>query len=161
LAVVSQRRLTPSASVLILLLLSACLAPSSVLPSSPKKMRQLSREEVAKVWVGFTEDEAYLLRLSLSPDGTGQAGYVYVDGEPKVAQITSWSYESPIISIAIAGNLTFQRLEGKIVGNSMALKASGRGWESRIYLRLEGVLQPRWEWLRSSMNAIENPQPKR
>jgi hypothetical protein len=87
------------------------LATGSTLSSSTMK-RVLTLEEVARVWVGVTEDEAYLLRLSLSPGGIGQAGYVYADSEPKVARITSWSYHSPTIVITIAKGLDFETLEG-------------------------------------------------
>ena len=133
----------------ILLLASLVVGSSAYLTA--KKMRPLSREEVAKIWIGLTEDEAYVVRLSLSPDGTGQAGYVYQDSEPKVERITSWNYSAPKIEIEMAGNYTFRKLEGKVIGTRMALKSSGQGWSSEVHLRLEEDLQGRWVRLKDAM----------
>jgi len=43
------------------------------LASTQKRIKPLSREDVAQAWIGISEDELYCLRLVLAADGTGHA----------------------------------------------------------------------------------------
>lgn len=154
------------------LLLAGGLAAAAC-PAAAKKARPLSREEVATVWIGLSEDELYLLRLSLRADGTGQAAYVFVDSEAKVAPITAWSYDpgyeprvwewfggkSSRIEITISGDSTFKKLEGTLGAEpSMTLRAAGPDWELRLVFRREQDLVPRWQHLRRSMEIPGSSQ---
>ena len=158
---------TPSiASFALPLLLAVVGLAGAACPAAAKKARPLSREEVATIWIGLSEDELYLLRLSLRADGTGQVAYLFVDSEPKVAPIAAWSYDpgyeprvwewfggkSSQIEITIRGDSTFKKLEGTLGAEpSMTLRAAGPDWKLRLALRREQDLVPRWQRLRRSM----------
>jgi hypothetical protein len=62
------RRATLSALIAALILGSASTYAS-------KKMRPLTRAEVAGAWVGISEDELYIFRISLAGDGKGSGAY--------------------------------------------------------------------------------------
>jgi hypothetical protein len=156
-------------SVAIGLLLAVVFASSSV----AKKERPPSREEIATVWVGLSDDELYLLRLVLRPDGTGQAGCVFVDGNPQTAPITRWTYDpgaaprvweftggrEPRLVITVGGgDFAFHHLAGTATGQDLLLEGTDPGWKHRVTLRSEQDLHAKWELLR---RAMTEPAPGR
>jgi hypothetical protein len=134
------------------------LAQSTALSSADKRIRPLSHDEVAQVWIGLSEDELYIFRLVLERDGTGTAGYVFSDEEPKLFRITSWSYDGERIEIALAAvspsSADIETLSGTLVGIAMKLTMEGRGWKRRLFLRPERDLERRWEKLKGTMSDL-------
>lgn len=116
--------------------------------TSEKRMRPLSLEEVAQVWVGLSEDELYLLRLRLDKSGTGLAGYAFAEERPRGFRVRSWSYKGDQISILLEAAdrspLEVPTLSGALVGTSMRLTMKGAGWSRQVDLRLEAPLERRW-----------------
>lgn len=156
-------RLTPRACRSSALIVPAvalsvlCVAASG---GGEKRMKPLTREEVAQTWVGLSEDELYLVRVDLAEDGLGSAGYVFAQEEPRLFRITSWKYvgdrveivlSSPLLSSPHEQSLEVPRLAGKLIGNSMALTMEGRDWSRRLNLRPEADLEQRWSRLRQAM----------
>jgi hypothetical protein len=127
--------------------------------TSQKRAKPLNRQEVSQVWVGFSEDELLFLRLDLNYDGTGLGCYLSISEEGNPFRITSWTYESPSIDFHFAAangdKPYFQRLSGRIIGRAMDLTMSGDRWESRISLRRESDLVPKWQRVRSIMDAMK------
>ncbi len=116
------------------LLTLACLLPVLVTLDDPswaanKAIKPLSREVVARVWVGLSEDELYILRLALSADGTAAGGYAFLDDPPKVFRIASWNYEPQRIKLVVASAdreaVSIEMLEGAVVGTAMNLTVRG------------------------------------
>lgn len=134
------------------------LAQLAALPADGKRIRPLSHDEVAQVWIGLSEDELYVFRLALERDGTGTAGYVFSDEEPELFRITSWSYEGKRIEIALApvssSSTDIETLSGTLVGVAMKLTMEGRGWKRRLFLRPERDLEHRWEKLKGTMSDL-------
>jgi len=118
-------------------------------------MRVLSRQEVARVWVGLSEDELYLVRVSLEESGEGLAGYVFGDEEPRIFKIRAWTYGRKAITIPLEpiGDSAQETptLSGEVIGESMELTMKGSGWSRRVELRLEDPLEKRWSALRTGM----------
>jgi hypothetical protein len=127
--------------------------------SSDKRARPLDRQEVSQAWIGFSEDELLFLRLDLNYDGTGLGCYLSISEEGHLFNITSWTYKPPGIDFRVASGdgdpPYFNQLSGRIIGRAMELTMSSAGWKSRISLRREGDLVPRWERLRSTMDAMK------
>jgi hypothetical protein len=127
--------------------------------ATPKKGRLLTYEEVARVWIGVSEDELCLLRLSLKPDSTGLGAYSFLDKEQHVFGIPSWTYEAARLHIAVEPtDQTHWRLEplrGSVVGDAMQLTMTGEGWNRTFTLRREEELVRRWNKLRDSMDRAE------
>lgn len=61
------------------------------LESAPKLGRLLSREEVPTTWIGFSEDELYMFRITLEKSGRGKVAYGFLEERPTVLMVTSWS----------------------------------------------------------------------
>ena len=127
--------------------------------TSHKRAKPLNRQEVSQAWVGFSEDELLFLRLDLNYDGTGLGCYLSISDEGHPFRITSWTYESPSIDFRFApadgDKPYFRRLSGKIIGRAMDLTMSGDRWETRISLRKESDLVPKWQELRRTMDAMK------
>jgi len=145
------------------LLAGACLLSLGLLTdpswSADKKARPLSRENVAQVWIGISQDELYVLRLALDTGSNASGAYVFDDEAPKVFRIASWNYESQRIELIIASAdqeaVSIKTLEGAVVGTSMNLTVRGPGWSRKFSLRREGDLEPRWQRLKSAMASFE------
>lgn len=122
-----------------------------------KRMRQLSAEEVAQVWVGLSEDELYLLRLRLDVSGKGTAAYAFADQPPRRFTIRAWTYRDGQIEIALEraddSPLPVPTLNGAVVGTAMKLTIGGEGWSREVELRLEEALESRWRRLKEAMDA--------
>lgn len=134
--------------------------------TSHKRAKPLDRQEVSQAWVGFSEDELLFLRLDLNYDGTGLGCYLSISEDGHPFRITSWTYESPSINFSFApadgDKPYFRRLSGRIIGRAMDLTMSGDRWESRISLRRENELVPKWQKLRSIMDTMKaNASPPR
>jgi len=133
--------------------LACALLVTVSLGSEQKRIRPLSRDAVAQTWIGISEDELYLFRLVLSPDGTGRGAYVFGDDAPRSFAIASWTYDSKRVSMfADAGGDTERRvtrLDGTLTGVAMDLTVSGDGWSRRLRMRPERGLQDKWEKLKA------------
>jgi hypothetical protein len=133
----------------------AVLLLATIPVSASKKMRPLTHEEVAQVWVGISEDEQYLFRLSLANDGSGTGAYIFVDESPHSFRISNWKYEPPSIRISLEpvdhSPLVAKVLTGTIVGVRMSLRMSGRDWSRSLAFRREEVLLSRWSRAKDAM----------
>jgi hypothetical protein len=127
--------------------------------SADKRIRPLSHEAVAQVWLGVSEDELYVFRLALNSDGTGLGGYVFPDDEPRLFRIESWRFEPPRFDTTVSGTggngTDIEYLKGTLIGVAMDLRVGGRGWERKLSLRREGDLTERWEKLRAAMSPAK------
>lgn len=112
-----------------------------------------SHEEVATTWVGLSEDELYLFRIVLTPDGNGSVGYVFAQNEPRVFRVSSWTYRAGLVSIEIASEDKDWDglLEGEVNPVRMTLSMSGHDWSFPIFLRREAELETRWRSLKTRM----------
>jgi hypothetical protein len=126
---------------------------------SEKTGRALTRSEVATTWVGISEDELVLVRLTLrAPDG-GQIAYSFLDAPPDVSEISSWNYEPKKNStlrllLGDQGNRSLQpALGGSVVGVRMQLVLVEGDWQRTVTLRREGELVYRWNLLREAMKS--------
>lgn len=148
------RDLLTTSLVLICLTIGAAETASAV---SEKRMKPLSKEEVAQVWIGLSEDELYILRLSLDESGRGEAAYVFVDQPPRLFSIQSWTYRGGHIEMVLEAaddsKLEVPTLKGAVIGSSMKLTMSGQGWNRRVELRLEAALEGRWRSLKKAMET--------
>jgi hypothetical protein len=126
-----------------------------------KKARPFTREEVATVWVGISEDQNHLLRLTLDPQGSGIAAYSFVDQPPRVFDVSAWAYEAPRIVIdAEATHLGVDTVRGKIVGLELYLSISGDDWQTDYTLRREAELEQRWRDLKKAMGEANECAPE-
>lgn len=120
-----------------------------------KKMRPLTHAEVSHVWIGLSEDELYMFRLSLAPDGKGFGAYSFLDDEPHIFRVSSWKYLPSAIQILIEpvgqSPLIASSLNGEIVGARMHLRMSGKGWSRSLSLRREEDLAGRWNRIKEAM----------
>lgn len=141
----------PTIPILLLVAFLTAAYETAAKPIPPR-----TREEVAQVWIGLTEDRLSLFRISLLLDGKGTVGFAYLDGRPEIQRISSWIYEGRhlrIASKASAGAVTGDlELEGDVLGSSMELVVSEPGWKGRLYLRPEADLERRWNLLRAAMS---------
>ena len=130
---------------------------SSVVPAFASKIgRALTHEEVSVVWMGLSESESYIYRISLSPDGKGLGGYIYGDLEPVLFEIVSWAYTKRRISLSIrfldGEERNFRpRIRGEIVGSPMTLEVRGSDWRRQVELRREQDYLPSWNKLVEKM----------
>jgi len=133
------------------------------LASSKKKGRLLRYDEVARVWIGISEDELCLLRLSLNPNGKGIGAYSFLDKEQHVFRIPSWTYGAARIHIAVEptdpDHWRIDPLRGSIMGDAMQLTMSGEGWSRSFTLRREEELLRRWKELKEVMDQIQPRTP--
>lgn len=148
-------------SRLISALLLACpllLLASQHAATSEKRMKPLSREEVAQVWVGLSEDELYLVRMRLDKSGVGQVSYAFAEERPRGFRVRSWTYQSNRISIPLeaADNSPHEvpTLSGVVAGTSMRLSMKGTGWSRQVELRLEAPLELRWKRVKEEMARL-------
>jgi hypothetical protein len=124
--------------------------------AAPKKARPFTPDEVAAVWVGISEDQNNLLRLTLDRQGVGIGAYSFVDAPPRVFSVSSWAYEPPRIVIeAQATHIGIKSVRGKIVGLLMYLSISGEGWKTDYTLRREAELEQRWRNLKKAMGEAD------
>jgi hypothetical protein len=120
-----------------------------------KKVRSPTHAELSQVWVGISEDELYLMRISLSPDGQGYGAYSFLAQEPRAFRISSWVYRPPSLRFTIESvdgrPLAMNSLRGSVVGSSMQLSMEGQGWSRSLSLRSEADLEGRWIRLKEIM----------
>jgi hypothetical protein len=121
-----------------------------------KKARMLRREEVAQIWLGISEDELYVVRLSLSQDGKGSGGYIFVDDKPFLFRIADWKYQAGKISITPESpehaRSGLRGFTGEISGIAMELTMSGQDWHRHLSLRRESQMEHRWNMLKEAMS---------
>jgi hypothetical protein len=126
--------------------------------NASKKMRPLTVAEVSRVWIGISEDEHYIFRLSLTADGKGFGAYSYLDNEPRLFQISTWQFEPPSIYIklkpATQAALVADQLKGEVSGMRMQLRMSGKGWSRSVSFRREEDLVERWERVKDAMRQV-------
>jgi hypothetical protein len=119
-----------------------------------------SHEEVATVWVGWSTDDLYFLRLALMPDGSGQGGYAFFGEEPQQFRISSWKYNQGRIEIRpeppMTPNSWVSPLHGNLVGLSLKIKASGKDWKISFDLRRESDLELAWSGVKRRMGSSEH-----
>ena len=126
-----------------LALLLVCAATEGV-----QKRVRVTREQVAKVWVGLSEDELHMIRLILKPEGDGQGALSFMNEKPCRFRISSWSYEEGQVEITLATPsdecASGTTLRGKIHGSALQLTMARQGWRRRASLRREEDLLDRW-----------------
>lgn len=147
----ARRRILPVGALLLLLLSVTDQVPAS------KKGRPLTREEVATVWIGISQDELYLLRVALNSNGRGRGADSFRGEEPRVFRVTSWDYRPPVITIETEalgdeGLYELGTLRGEVTGVAMHLAASGNGWRTEYELRCEAEFERRWSALKTAMS---------
>jgi len=140
------------ASVLVLI---AVITAVSQVALARKRWKPPTRDEVAQVWIGWSSDQLYLLRLELFPDGKGLGGYIFLGEEPRVFEISGWRYQEgriEIYPVAPQGAPSWVRfLKGGIVGVAMNLAASGADWKLSFSLRRESELEDKQTKLKRNM----------
>jgi hypothetical protein len=135
------------------------LLPGAIYSLSEKKIPPHVKEDIAQPWIGISEDELDVVRLDLRPEGKGWGAYVFVDHQPQVFRITSWTLER--YSIEIRGDLkdledrANNTLKGTVVGFKMQLTMSGEGWRRKLWLRPENAIEPKLNELQRSIDAAE------
>jgi len=147
----ARRRILGFGALLLLALFVTGQVPAS------KKGRPLTREEVAVVWVGISQDELYLLRIELDSNGHGMGADSFRGDEPRVFRVASWDYRPPVItiqteSVGDEGLYALGTLRGEITGVAMNLVAAGDGWRTEYELRREAELERRWSALKTAMS---------
>lgn len=146
----ARRRVLALAALLLLALFATGQVPAS-------KGRPLTREEVAVVWIGISQDELYLLRVELGSNGQGMGADSFRGEEPRVFRVASWDYRPPVITIQTEavgdeGIYELGTLRGEITGVAMRLAAAGDGWRTEYELRREAELERRWTALKTAMS---------
>lgn len=138
-----------------LVLYLALAATFSEASAARKKVKPPTREEVAQVWVGWSTDDLYLLRVELLPNGKGFGAYSFLEEEPRTFRITSWEYVAGQIKIHPAppdGPPSWvSLLRGAVGGFSMKLTAQGPDWKLSFLLRRESEFTQRWNELKRRM----------
>lgn len=140
--------------------LALAILDCSAAPSK-KRGRLLKYDEVAQTWIGVSEDELCLLRLSLNEDGKGFGAYSFLDQEPHVFPIPDWTYKAAKIYVAVeptdSSHWKIDPLRGSVMGDAMQLTMSGEGWSRSFTLRREEELLRRWNSLREAMDREALP----
>ena len=144
---------------LVVVLLLVC----SVVLAAEKKARPLDRDDVAQVWLGWSDSAVFVYRLDLRSDGTGLGAYIFSEEAPQLFRITSWTYKAgniDMIAIPPAGQPRgVERLRGVIRGVEMKLTMSGPDWREELILRRERDHQPRWDQMKDAMrHVLANPE---
>jgi len=142
-------------------LLLACpllLLASQQAGTSEKRMKPLSHEEVAQVWVGLSEDELYLVRMRLDKSGVGQVSYAFADDRPRGFRVRSWTYRDDRISVPLEAAddspLEVPVLSGVVAGTAMRLTMKGTNWSRQVELRLEAPLELKWTQVKEEMARL-------
>jgi hypothetical protein len=143
----------------LLVAAALCALAGSDARSSEKMAKPMDHLEVSQAWIGISQDELLFLRLDLNQNGTGVGCYLSLDDEGHPFTIQSWTYKVPDIEFNSAGTLYFGKLSGRIVGRAMELTMSGPRWQSRIFLRRESDLVPKWQKLRNAMSSMKTQAP--
>jgi hypothetical protein len=120
-----------------------------------KRSKPPAREEVAQVWIGWSTDELYLLRLDLFPNGKGLGGFIFLGEEPRTFRINSWKYNEGQIEVfpgTPEGPPSWVGpLRGSIVGLAMRLTTAGRDWKLSFLLRREAEFEEKLRHLELKM----------
>lgn len=131
------------------------LATAVFCQPSSKMGRLLTRDEVATTWVGLTEDELYVVRISLRQPSGGLVGYSFLDDPPIVLKVGSWAYDpkgsSRLTIVPAPGQTRSVELSGDVVGVQMELTISQGGWHRKVSLRQENEWRQRWRRLVDAM----------
>ena len=149
-----------SAGRIVLIVFAMLLLANRSPTCADKKPRPLTLEEIAQTWVGISEDELYLVRMSLNRDGTGQGAYVFQDEPPMVFRVVSWKYDQKSIEIVVLpqesgkGFLESGHMSGSVMGYAMTLGISGHRWKLKLNMRPEAVFERRWEETKSAMTSL-------
>ena len=150
-----RRQALKNARLLCSILLgSLALAP----PSEPaRRIRVITRDEVAKTWIGLSEDEIYMVRLELKPRGDGSGGFSFLGDAPCIFQISSWNYEKGFIKMNLGtardNCAKGKKFHGQVQGNSLNLIMEEDHWKRVASLRREADLVPRWQSLKAAMES--------
>ena len=125
-----------------------------------KPIPPTSQEDLAQVWIGLTEDELKIFRITLDSTGGGIVGFVYLDNEPEIHEIASWTNKGQRLKLrtnpppgSASGPL---ELEGTALGSAIELVVRTPGWKRRLSLRPEAELEQRWNRLRAAMKREGN-----
>ena len=118
----------------------------------------ITREHVAGEWVGMSSDNAYVYRLGLNVDGTGMGAFTFLEEEPCLFRIASWSYKKGFVSFdlqsprskCVDGRSFAAFLRGS---TSLTLTMSGNDWRERCILQREAAFLPRWKRLVTLMRS--------
>lgn len=154
-----QRRAKSVRIALGTLLSAILLAAACAQNPSPKKGRPLSHSEVARDWLGVSEGELCLLRISLNEQGQGVGAYSFLDEEPHLFIVPRWEYNLPEISIVVepspsdTAHWNINALRGSVRGVAMQLVMSGEGWSRSFSLRREEEWLMRLNRIKQAMEA--------
>jgi hypothetical protein len=117
-----------------------------------------TREQVADTWIGFTQDDLKLFRLSLDADGGGICGYTFVREPAKLYLVDGWTLSGYAIeinlipvdqdaeSIWMKGTTTGHRLNLEIGGNNLR-------WNRKLTMYRESEVTERREKIRHRMES--------
>ena len=140
---------------LVALVLVAAVLFSARLEGSGKRVR-IQREDMIGTWIGLTTDELQMIRLILGPHGDGIIGFSFMDEEPCVFRLASWTFDRGEIAFNLEGSPTScprdRQFNGVARGNALELTVRGPGWKRTASLRKEEKLADRWRRLKAAMS---------
>ena len=140
-------------------LLAVMTAAALILPVALRgvdKRVPIRQGDVVGTWIGLTTDELQMIRMTLGSDGRGIVGFSFLDHQPCVFRISSWTFNGGDIAIALGDSLTGcprdRELRGIVKGNALELTLRGSGWKRNASLRKEEGLADRWRKLKAAMS---------
>ena len=140
---------------LLALVLVIVVIPTVSLEGIDKRVR-IERADMVGTWIGLTTDELQMIRLTLGPQGDGIIGVSFMDEEPCVFRLASWTFDSGKVALELANSIgrcpRDREFHGVAKGNALELTVQGSGWRRGASLRREESLVDRWMRLRASMN---------
>lgn len=125
-----------------------------------RKTRRLDGDDLVKTWIGISSNGLYLLRLRLEKNGSGLAGFSYLDEEPCIMSVEKWRYQRGRVTIELR-NLSPERpacdvgpLEGTLDGSQLKLRRTRRDWSASFLLIEEAPYETRWSRLQAKMGML-------
>jgi hypothetical protein len=140
---------------LLALVLVIMVLPTVSLEGADKRVR-IQRGDLVGTWIGLTTDELQMIRLTLGPQGDGIIGVSFMDEEPCVFRLASWTFDTGEVALDLADSLgrcpRDREFHGVAKGNALELTVRGAGWKRSASLRKEERLVDRWQRLKAAMN---------
>ena len=96
--------------------------------------------QVADTWIGYTDNDLSLYRLTLHKDGSGTCAFVFVRNPALLYEVTEWRLDEYDINISLKPiDETAEPISitGETTGWLLRLKVAGEGWDRDLKMYRE------------------------
>jgi hypothetical protein len=139
--------------LLVALVLLAAVAVS-YLAYARSVVRPPKLEQIAASWIGYTEDDLSLFRLTLRKDGTGSCACTFVREPALLYDVSSWKLSGCSIDVTlkpIDPSAEPIHITGKTDGWHLNLNVQGKEWDRDLKMYNESDAQSAYRRLYDRM----------